>query len=96
MRHHGGGRFGRRIPALERRVYNRLPVAGSLNECHGNDGFAVMFRYKLLLQVRTRHRWTRSKIPEGVGFPFLRGRGVNFYHQGGLPRTFSPAALLIF
>ena len=93
MRHHGGGRFGRRIPTLERRVYNRLPVAGSLNECHGNDGFAVMLRYKMLFQVHDNG----GQCPRGgVGFPFLRERGVNFYHQWGLPRFFFKSDVFYF
>ena len=28
-------------------------------------------------------RWTKPKIPEGMGFPFLKGV-VNFSHQGSL------------
>ncbi len=27
---------------FEQRVYVRIPVAGSLNECHGNEGFAII------------------------------------------------------
>ena len=34
-------------PTLDRHVFKRLPVAGSLNEGHGNEGFAVMFNLKI-------------------------------------------------
>ena len=33
--------------------------------------------------TNSSHRWTRSKIPEGVRSSFLRRKGVNFSWQGG-------------
>ena len=39
------------MSTVDRHVYVRLPVAGSLNEGHGNEGFAVIFQLQCNLPI---------------------------------------------
>ena len=39
---------------------------------------------QIFFRLNVVHRWAKSKIRKGLGFPFLMGRGVNFSYQGPL------------